>query len=277
LILRTREIIAVNLMRKFQFWMLLAVFALLTGCGTLAPDAAARQALAPTGKLRVGMYPGSPTSFVVDPKSGEKVGVTLALGRELASRLGVPFEPIEYRLVAEVVEALKTGAIDFTFTNASAARAKIVDFTPALLDLELGYLVMPGSPVTRATDIDQPGRRIGVSQGSTSQATLSREFKNAALVPAASLKIAGEMLAERKLDAYATNKAILFEMMDKLPGARVLDGRWGLEHLAIAIPQGRGAGMPYLRQFAEDTKASGLLQAAVEKAGLRGAVKAGGQ
>lgn len=41
------------------------------------------------------------------------------------------------------------------------------------------------------------------------------------------------------MDAFATNKAILFAMQDTLPGARILDGRWGLEHMAIAIPKGR--------------------------------------
>ena len=62
---------------------------------------------------------------------------------------------------------------------------------------------------------------------------LARELKNATVVPAATLKIGIEMLAQHKIDAYATNKANLFEMS----GSRVLDGRWGLEHLAMAIPK----------------------------------------
>jgi polar amino acid transport system substrate-binding protein len=48
------------------------------------------------------------------------------------------------------------------------------------------------------------------------------------------------MLSQGRLNAFATNKAILFEMSDSLPGSRVLDGRWGVEHLAIAIPKNRG-------------------------------------
>lgn len=262
----------------------LAAVALTAGCGTplpsslsvsgaAAPGAAARQALAPTGKLRVAVYAGSPTSMVLDPKTGDKIGVTYVLGRELAHRLGVPFEPVEYPLVAQVVDAVKTGAADFTFTNATAARTKIIDFTPPVLSLELGYLTLPGSAVQSAADVDQPGRRIGVSAGSTTQTTLSRSLKHAALVPAANLKMAAQMLTEKNLDAYATNKAILYQMADGLPGARVLEGRWGLEHIGFAIPQGRGAGLGYLRQFAEDVKASGLLQAAADQAGLRGTVK----
>ena len=48
-----------------------------------------RQALAPTGVLRVGVYPGSPTSWVKDPKTGESVGIALDLGKELAKRLNI--------------------------------------------------------------------------------------------------------------------------------------------------------------------------------------------
>jgi polar amino acid transport system substrate-binding protein len=90
----------------------------------------------------------------------------------------------------------------------------------------------------------------------------------------ASLKVGAEMLTQGQLDAFATNKAILFEMADGLPGARVLDGRWGLEHLAVAIPKGRERGLPYLRTFAAQAQASGRLQAIVQQAGLRGTAPA---
>jgi polar amino acid transport system substrate-binding protein len=80
------------------------------------------------------------------------------------------------------------------------------------------------------------------------------------------------MLSLRKVDTFATNKAVLFGMSDELPGSRMLDGRWGLEHLAVAIPKGRELGMAYVRKFAEDAKSEGLVDHAVERAGLRGTV-----
>ncbi len=48
------------------------------------------QALAPSGMLRVGAYPGSPTSMVRDARNGQQVGITYELGQLLAKRLGVP-------------------------------------------------------------------------------------------------------------------------------------------------------------------------------------------
>ena len=246
---------------------------LVVGCASLAggPGPEVRNDLAPTGKLRVGVYPGSPTSLVRDA-SGEARGVSVDLGRALAERLGVPYEQVEFARLAQVLEAMKAGQVDFTVTNATPARAADVDFTAPIVNLELGYLVAKGSRVTAIADVDRPGIRVGVAQGSTSQATLTRELKSAVVVPAPSLKVATEMLAKGEIDTFATNKGILSEMADSLAGSRILDGRWGLEHLAIAIPKGRTAGLPYVKQFAEDAKASGLVARAADRAGLRGTV-----
>ena len=248
-----------------------AAIAWLAACAgqPAVPEARVRQALAPTGKLRVGVYLGSPTSLVKDA-AGEARGVSVDIGMELARRLDVPYEQVEFPRVAAVLEAMKVGQVDFTVTNATPARAADVNFTVPLIELELGYLVVPGSRVTSMADVDRPGIKVGVSQGSTSQVALARELKYATVVPAATLNVAAQMLSNRTLDTFATNKAILFEMSDGLPGARVLDGRWGLEHLAIATPKGHDAGADFLRQFADQARADGLVRRAAERAGLRG-------
>jgi polar amino acid transport system substrate-binding protein len=258
---------------KVAVFLSLAAGALLcTGCATtrVDPDASARQALAPTGKLRVAVYPGSPTSMVKDAASGETRGVTWELGQALAARLGVPFEPVVFPRPAEVIEGLKAGKADVTFTNASPARAREVDFTPALLAIEQGFLVPAGSKLAKIEDVDRPGVRVGVSTGSTSEGLLTREAKYLTLLRAPTLKEAVDLLAAGRLDAFATNKAILSELSDQLPGSRILEGRIGLENMALGIPKGREAGMDYLRKFAEEVTADGSVQRAVKRAGVRG-------
>jgi polar amino acid transport system substrate-binding protein len=260
------------LTRRLFAWAALAVPLVLAACAATAPpvDPAVRTALAPTGTLRVGVYPGSPSSLVKDPKTGEAAGVAHDLGQALGERLGVPVRIVQYSRVAQVVDALAKGEVDFTFTNASEARARVVDFTPPLVHVELGYLVPEGSPIRSVADVDRPGMRIGVTQGSSSQATLGRQFKNAKLVTATSMADAGRLLKEHGVDGFATNKGILFELSDGVPGARVLDGRWGLEHMAIAIPKGRAAALPFVTAFGEQMRSSGRLKAIVDRAGLRG-------
>lgn len=249
---------------------------MLAATGVRADDAReeATKVLAPSGRLRVGVYMGSPTSEVVDPKTGEAHGVTYELGRELAARLNVPVEYMTYPRVADAVAAVKDGQIDFTVSNASPQRANEVRFSVPLLALELGYLVPPKSAIARSEDIDQPKVRIGVTKASTSERTLGARFKNAEIVAAESVKTAVEMLGRGDLDVYATNKAILFEMSDALPGARVLDGNWGQEHMAIAIPRGREQGLALVNSFVREVQSNGELQQIEQQAGLRGAVEA---
>ena len=239
---------------------------------SLAVTAQARQTLAPAGILRVGVYPGSPTSLVQNA-SGQRAGVALELGQFMGQQLGVPVQVMEFARVAEIIDAIQRGQVDMTFTNASPARARLVTFTRPLVQLELGLLLPPHSTVTRFAQIDNPSVRVGVSQGSSSQAALVQQLKQAEVVSVASLDVAQQMLRDGRLDAFATNKGILFEMREKLPDFKVSDDRWGLENLAIAVPQGREAGQAFLTALADEVTRSGRLAAMAERAGLRGLAK----
>jgi polar amino acid transport system substrate-binding protein len=234
----------------------------------------AHEILAPKGRLRVGVFAGSPLSRARDSTTGEMHGLSVDLGKELARRLGVAFEPVHFQRIAEVIEAMKAGDVDFTISNATPARAAYVAFSQTLLSVELGYLVPAASPIARIPDLDRPGLRVGVTQGSTSQGTLPNILPEAIVVPAPNAKRAIEMFERRELDVFATNKPTLFEISYQMPGARVLDGRWGVEHIAIAIPKGRETAMEYLCRFVEEVQTGGLLSQAVARAGLRGVVTA---
>ncbi len=100
---------------------------------------------------------------------------------------------------------------------------------------------------------------------------LARSLKNATVVASPSVPAGEELLKSGKVDAFAANKANLFELSDKLPGSRVLDGRIGVDEVAIALPKGREIGMPYLRKYIEAARSEGHIKAAVRRAGLRGA------
>jgi len=263
-----------------QFATLIGIaFAAAAASGLTGPAHADGEAtqLAPLGKLRVGVYPGSPLSLTVNRATGESHGLAHDLGAELARRLSVPVEYTTYQRVADVLVAMKAGQLDFTITNATPVRALDVDFSQPVLSLELGYLVPARSSIAKADELDRPGMRIGVTKGSTSERTLPAKFKNAAIVPAPNLREAIDMLNDGRIDIYMTNKPILFEMADSMQGARILDESWGLEYVAIAIPKGREQAMDYLRRFVSDVQANGFLAGVQKQAGLRGAVAAAPQ
>jgi len=239
-----------------------------------APSPEVRAALAPTGTLRIAVYPGSPTSMVPGANGQPPMGVTVEIGQALARALGVPAQLHERPRVAEVVAALQRGEADITITNATPDRFALLNFTPPLVALELGVLVPGPSRWQGVDDIDQPGARIGVSQGSSSERALRARLKQAQLLTLPTLADAAAAMREGRLDGFATNKGILNELAEQVPASRLLSGRWGLEHLALGTGKGREVAMPWLRHFAAHMAATGQVQAAAERARLRGTVPA---
>ena len=231
-----------------------------------------QRTLAPSGKLRVGLNLGAPSSAIRDDNTGDLTGVAHDLGKELARRLNVPFEPVLYRRSAEVIAALRTGDIDVACVTLTADRAKEIDFSSPYLQIEKGILVPGDSPAKTLADIDQPGMRVAVLGGGTADSTLSREFRNAAITRALSIDGGLDLLRARKVDAFGAQKTILFEMSRRLAQSRVLDGQFGIELHAIGIAKGRDAGKDFIQAFAMDARNSGLVSALIEKAGLRGAL-----
>jgi polar amino acid transport system substrate-binding protein len=253
-----------------------AIAAFATACST-APQIDARRdaafhALAPTGKLRVGVYTGSPTSYVPGEGGKPARGIAYELGALLAKDAGVPYEPVIFPSNEKVFEAFRAGALDVVFTNATAARAQFIDFTPAVLEVEKGYLVPPRSQAKDGADVDRAGVRVGVSRASTTETELGKILANATMVPMPSLAEGAHAVADGRIDAYASNKAILFEMSDGLPGSRVV-GNWGTEAFAFGIPKGRQAALAYLAAFVEQERRRGSVRAAAERAGVRGLKK----
>jgi polar amino acid transport system substrate-binding protein len=249
---------------------------LLIGCAGIstAPTPEARQALAPTGKLRAGLLLGSPTQVIRDPVSGEMKGVGFDLGRELARRMGVPFEPVLYPSIGALLDSGKSGGWDVAFIGFSPARAKEWDFAALHLEVEFGYLIPGGSSISTMADVDRPGMRVAVQERSLPDVFLSGALKNAVVVRAPSNAGTLEMQKSGRADVIFSIKPTLFEMSNQLPGSRVLDGRPGIDPHAMAMPKGRDLGVAYARRFIEDAKAEGLVKAAVERVGLRGVVVA---
>ncbi len=258
-------------------WLMTAILGLLlTGCAGIstAPTPEAQKALAPTGKLRVGLLLGSPTQVIRDSASGEMKGVGFDLGKELARRMGVPFEPVLYPSIGALLDSGKSGGWDVAFIGFSPARAKEWDFAAVHLEVEFGYLIPGGSSISAMADVDRPGIRIAAQDKSLPEIFLSRTVKNVEVVRASSNADALEMVRSRRADAFFSIKPTLFEMSNQLPGSRVLDGRPGIDPHAMAMPKGRDLGVAYARRFIEDARSEGLVKAAIERAGLRGVVVA---
>jgi polar amino acid transport system substrate-binding protein len=234
------------------------------------PTTAVRTDLAPTGTLRAGINYGNFILATKDPASGESRGVAIDLTRELAARLGVPFDVVAYTSVAAMVDAAKTGAWDIAFLGIDPAREGDIAFSAAYLEIEATYLVPAGAALRSVDDVDRQGVRVAAPARANYELFLSRALTRAELVRAPNADAAFDLLASGKVDALAGLRQALIGLVDKLPGARMLDGQFMKVPQAIGVPRGRDAGLAYLRGFVEDAKASGLVGRAIERTGARG-------
>lgn len=245
----------------------------LSGCASspnVSPEI--QQTLAPTGKLRLAALPGAPASLVREPGTGATRGVAFEISTELARRLHVPLEVLDFGSFSAVVDALTSGRADVAAFNANSARAREVFLSPPLYLVESGYLVPPSSRMQSLIEVDQAGVRVGVQENSTTQATLARLLKNARTVPVANLQTVPELFSRGELDVFATNKPILFDTSDRVPGSRVLPGRFSIERQTIAFPKGRERATPFINEFISEVVRNGLVNQAAQRARLRGFV-----
>ncbi len=247
---------------------------LLAACAAVppAPTLVAAQ-LAPGGTLRAAINYGNPLLATRDA-SGEPRGVSVDLARELARRLGVPLEPVIYTAAGKVVEGIRAGAWDVGFFAIDPVRAADTDFTAPYLLIEGAFLVPEASPITRNEDVDRAGVRVAAAKGSAYDLYLTRALKQATLVHAPTSQAVTDTLLAQKLDVAAGVKQQMQADANRLPGLRLLDGRFMEIRQAMALPRGRAAGAAYLREFIEEMKASGFIAESLRRHGVDGAVVA---
>jgi polar amino acid transport system substrate-binding protein len=236
--------------------------------------AAAKKELTPKGRLRVGVNLGN--FLLVSKQTAEGVGgIVPDLAQELARRLGTTAELVLYPQAGPVADAAKAGAWDVAFIGAEPQRASEIDFTEPYIEIESTYLVPAGSPIRTIAEVDRKGVRIAVASRSAYDLWLVRNIKHAELVRAEGIEGSCQLFVKEKLDALAGLKPRLLQDRDKLPGSRILEGRFTAVQQAIGTPKGRPAAAAYLRDFAKDIKASGLVAQLISRHAVRGVTIAG--
>lgn len=228
--------------------------------------------LVQAGTLRVALFL---PQYMKDPATGEIRGhgtgtVTVQIARALAARLGVDVVLRGYPNPPAAVEGLEAGACDVAFMGINPSRAEEIKSSPPLLLVPFTYLVPAASSIERIPDADRPGVRIAVVRNHESTLALSRLLKHAELVGADIPDAAFDLLRTGQANALASHILALVDYATRLPGSRVLKDHYGANRLAVAVAGHQVARLAYISEFVEEAKASGLVQGALERAGVRG-------
>lgn len=230
----------------------------------------ARAELAPTGVLRAGINMSNFLLVTGKSATGDPEGVSPDIARAVADRLGVPLKLVPFKNPGELADAALEDLWDIGNIGAEPERAKTITFTAAYVEIEATYMVPPGSPIRTIDEVDREGVRIAVSQRSAYELWLSDNIEHATLEMAQGLDASFELFVEHKLEALAGLRPKLISDVQKLPGARILDGKFTAVQQAIGTKPERKAGAAFLRDFVEEAKASGLVKSLIEKHGVVG-------
>jgi polar amino acid transport system substrate-binding protein len=223
--------------------------------------------IAPTGKLRGAVI-------------GIRVlgGVGQPIGKFIAEKLRVPFESVVYPNPQAYEQSFGKGEWDIAIGPRVLAPADKADVTPDVWLIDLLYLAAVGKEFASADQVDRPGVKVGTIQNSPSDRFLTRTLKYAELVrlPLSS-NFPGdaiEMLRGGKADVFGADSGLIDSIAGGYLGTKIVAGAFNTVHAAVALPKGRSsAAQAQLAEIVNEAKRTGVVQKAIEQAGLGNGVR----
>lgn len=226
--------------------------------------------LAPTGVLRASINLGNPVLAQGTPD--QPAGITVDLAREIAARLGVPVEFLCFDAARKSFEAMTSGVADLCFLAIDPAREAEVAFTAPYVVIEGVYAVPKGSALTTVDEVDSPGVRIGVKEGSAYDLFLTRTLQHATVVRGTE---GVDVFRAEGLEAAAGIRQPITKFVKANDDVRLIDERFLQIQQAVGTTKTR---QPETVQFLSDTidelKANGFVAGSLRRAGQSGATVA---
>lgn len=235
------------------------------------PSAEIVRALTPTGKLRASINVGNPILANLDD-AGQPFGVSVDLARAYATQLGVDLQLVVFESAGKSVDAVMREEADIGFFAVDPLRGEGISFTAPYVLIEGCYLVRSESSLQNNAEVDQSGLRVTVGKGSAYDLYLSRELKLAEIVRAPTSPAVVATFIEQNLDIAAGVKQQLEADCKRVPGLRLLPGRFMIIQQAMGLPKSRGLiALRNLAEFVEEMKESRFVRDALRRHKIEGA------
>jgi polar amino acid transport system substrate-binding protein len=154
------------------------------------------------------------------------------------------------------------------------ARSAEIAQSPPYVVIEGAYLVRQDSALRSNDEVDRKGNRVVVGRNSAYDLYLTRSLKQAELVRAPTSPAVVDLFLKESHEVAAGVKQQLEADARRVPGLRLLPGRFMVINQAMASQRGREAGARYVRGFIEEMKATGFVARALEEHKVQGAALA---
>jgi polar amino acid transport system substrate-binding protein len=232
-----------------------------------------RSDLASRGRIRAAFIADNPIQGRVDRQTGIVTGLAADLTRELARRLGVPFEIAPLSNPDAVIATIRSGDADIGFLAFESARAEQVSFSEPYVLSTSAYLVRADSDIRSSADVDRAGMTIGAVKGQSQQIYISSTIKRARVeilpVAPAAGALAG-MVASGTLDAFGANRQRVDDAARTSTKVRVLSDSFMVTAQAIVVTRGSSGRLDEINRFLAEVRESGFLKQSLAAANVSG-------
>ena len=127
------------------------------------------------------------------------------------------------------------------------------------------YAVPAGSGLRTSDDVDRPGVRVGVKEGSAYDLHLSRELEHAEVVRGSD---GSTVFLEQGLEVGAGIRQPITELVEGRADLRLLDGAFMQIRQAVGVPRGRSDdALTWLETTITELVGSGFVADALERSG----------
>lgn len=258
-------------MKKVAALLMALLLLIVTGCsqeaGTGVSAPSTIQKVVDKKKLVIGTSPGY-FPFEMKDKEGKFVGYDMDLGRAIGEALKVEVEFKEYEF-SGLIPALQTGDIDILISGITIRgdRALAVSFSDPYYSSGQVLMVPKKDSTTLSwQDLDKPGKKITVSQGTTGALLAKQLFKNAEVMDFDGFTNAALAVKQEQADAIVFDEPgiRIYEILNGDSVRGVYDVL-SSENLGIAVPLNDHATVQWLNSFLASYRNGPADQASINK------------
>ncbi len=196
--------------------------------------------IARTGRVRIGTT-GEQPPLSMTSRSGELLGLDIALSRVLARSMGVEAEFVKLPF-GELLDALADHELEMVMSGVTITPARSERVTFVGPYFTSGKTILTRSPelaaIEIAADLNRPELRLAALAGSTSESFVAESMPSATLVPIASLDEAIQRVIAGAVDALVADRETGHFAVLRNPDAGLLTSKmpFTVEPMGIAVP-----------------------------------------
>lgn len=219
------------------------------------------EGIARNGVLRAAINTGNRALVQAD---GDRLsGVSPALARRLAERIGARLEPVVYSGAGKVFEDAGRNLWDVAFLAIDATRAKRVSFTRPYHAIEATYATRRTSGIRKVEDADRTGVHILTSTGSAYDMYLSANLKHATLEHSGTPPESFAEFRNGRSDLVAGVRASLQRFFADDPDIMILSGTLTRVEQAMVLPGAENPAIANLDEFVAEAISGGFVTQAL--------------